>query len=114
MWDASLSATMGASRVETVTGAAPSSGGQKIHHAGSGVDDELARLIQFFEHVQGAITPRGGIALHQAIDVRSRQRDAMRCRVHRRHANDLVIPVVAPVALKPDTVRSLPLRGPVA
>ena len=114
MCDASLSATMGASSVETVTGAAPSSGGQKIDHAGSGVDDELARLIQFLEHIQRAVAPRRGIALHEAVDVRRGQRDPMRCRVHRRHANDLVVPVVAPVALKPDAVRDLPLRGPVA
>ena len=42
--------------------------------------------------------------------MRSRQRDPMRRRVHCRHPDHLIIPVIAPIALQPDTVRNLPPR----
>src|ERR1019366_4522250 len=75
-------------------------------YPGGGADDKLPWLIQFFEHIQGAVAPWGGIALHEAIDVGSGQRNPVRGGVHCRNSNHLIIPVITPVTLKPDTVRS--------
>ena len=86
----------------------------EVQTARAAVDDELAGLIQFLQHVQGAVAARRRVALHEAVDVRRGQRDPVRGGIDRGDLDHLVVPVVAPVALEPHALRCLPARRPVA
>jgi len=81
---------------------------------GRAVDVVLARLIELAQHVDGAIPARRWVALHDTVEVRLGEGDRLRRGVDGGHADELVVPVIAPVALEPDARRYVPLARAVA
>ena len=86
----------------------------QIKTARFAVDYKLPGLIKFFQHVQRAVAAWRRVALHETVNVRSGEADATRGGIDCCDLNDLVIPIVAPVALEPHPFRGLPARWPVA
>ena len=70
--------------------------------------------VEFFEQVQGVVAARRGVALLDAVERRGGQRDLAFLAVDLLHLDDFGVPVVAPVAVKPDAGRDVPARRPVA
>ena len=74
----------------------------------------FAGLVQLLQQVQRAIAARRRIALLDAIDRRTGQRDLALLAIERLYPNGLFVPIVTPVSQQPDTGLDVPTGGTVA